>query len=342
MPQNKNAYYRYRIIDRCLQERTRAWSKKELMAAIDQELAELDPSHDGISERTLQNDLKYMRSIDGFDAPITYRLKNKIRYYHYKDPDFRINRSPLNEQEREALETMISIFDRFDGAPQFDWLHDTVTRIEEKLKLNRRTNRKIIAFDDNIDYSGREHIRLLARFIEQDRLLKIDYQPFQEEARSFLFHPCLLKEYNNRWFVFGWLEEQDGKETTKPWNLSLDRITAIKDHGASQHKKSIDWEDYFSDIIGVSRLDHPVTEIQVLVNANLLPYLQTKPLHGSQKAAQRQADGRYLIRYKLIPNYELEYQLLAFGEALEVLKPQSLREKLKWRIDQMQKAYQKE
>lgn len=339
MPQNKNAHLRYRIIDQCLQQRNRSWSKVDLINAIDEALTEIDPNHDGVAERTLQEDLRFMRSIDGFNAPISHITRNRRRFYRYEDPSFRIHRSPVNRLEREAIAEVISIMDRFDGAPQFEWMQNTINLLEENLKLNRKTTRKLLIFDDNIDYIGWQHIRNLTKLIEGRRLLKIKYQPFAEEELELLFHPQLLREYNNRWFLMGWQDDKLNSQIEKPWNLALDRILKIEEIGPSSCNKEFDWDDYFSDIIGVSRREGEPQEVAVLVNETLLPYLETKPLHGSQKPAQKHNDGRYLIRYQLIPNYELEYQLLAFGEDLEVIKPKSLRRKMQSRIAATLKNY---
>lgn len=339
MPQNKNAHLRYRVLDRCLQDRNRKWSKNDLINAIDEALAEVNPDHDGISVRTLQEDLRHMQSIDGFDAPIAYKTLERKRYYYYEDPDFRIYRSPLNEQEKEALKEMLAIFDRFDGAPQFEWMQDTIGRIEESLKLNRRSNKQIIVFDDNLDYTGRQFIRPLAKLIEAERKVKIRYQPFVEKEIVIFFQPRLLREYNNRWFLMGWAEPLSDENKALPWNLALDRIQELTDAGKSNLKREFDWEEYFNDIVGVSRNDKPVEEIVLKVHPKLLPYLETKPLHQSQRPAQKQEDGYYTLRYYLIPNYELEYQLLAFGEDLSILKPENLRNKLKDRIFQMLELY---
>ena len=63
----------------------------------------------------------------------------------------------------------------------------------------------------------------------------------------------------------------------------------------------------------------------------MYPYIQTKPLHGSQKKKET-ADLYVLIELELIPNYELESLILSYGEGIEVLSPETLRYKIKNRV----------
>ena len=79
-------------------------------------------------------------------------------------------------------------------------------------------------------------------------------------------------------------------------------------------------------------------KIVLKVNAGLYPYIKTKPLHGSQKVKEVNEDYS-IIELTVYPNYELESVLLSFGESIEVMRPDSLREKLKERLQNAVKNY---
>jgi hypothetical protein len=49
------------------------------------------------------------------------------------------------------------------------------------------------------------------------------------------------------------------------------------------------------------------------------PYILSKPLHGSQKVKSKDAKG-LVIGIEVIPNYELESWILAFGEKVDQSK----------------------
>ena len=57
----------------------------------------------------------------------------------------------------------------------------------------------------------------------------------------------------------------------------------------------------------------------------------TKPIHGSQKKVRQDEKG-LVIEIEVIPNYELEQLILSYGEAIQVLYPFTLKDKIKVRI----------
>ena len=137
-----------------------------------------------------------------------------------------------------------------------------------------------------------------------------------------------MKQYNNRWFVFG-LNEKIGIPT---WNLALDRIESIEETALPYITTDIDWEDHFFDIIGVTKpLDGVIEEVHLLFAPEQASYINTKPLHASQKANFVES-GELLVRINVIPNYELEMLLLAFGEKVKVVSPEALRHRIKQRV----------
>jgi len=82
----KNAWQRYVTIDGCLRNTHHQWTLDELTrkcSHVNQEL-----TGQGISRRTIQNDIQFMRGVSpGFNAPIVVR---KRKYYVYADPEFNL------------------------------------------------------------------------------------------------------------------------------------------------------------------------------------------------------------------------------------------------------------
>jgi len=78
--------------------------------------------------------------------------------------------------------------------------------------------------------------------------MRIRTFPFDKPEFTFIFHPYHLKQYNNRWFVFG-LNEKLG---IAAWNLPLDRIVTIRETSLDYILSEIDWDEYFYGIIGVT------------------------------------------------------------------------------------------
>jgi predicted DNA-binding transcriptional regulator YafY len=68
-------------------------------------------------------------------------------------------------------------------------------------------------------------------------------------------------------------------------------------------------------------------------------YMETKPLHGSQKSKWI-SKNLFEVKLELIINYELERLILSYGDDIEVVSPKSLKirviERLKHAISQYQ------
>ena len=87
MPANLNALIRYKTINSCLHGGRRKWSIDELIDACSDALAESRGRYESVSERTVRDDIRVMRSdILGFNAPIE---QNKGLYF-YSDPGYSI------------------------------------------------------------------------------------------------------------------------------------------------------------------------------------------------------------------------------------------------------------
>ena len=192
-------------------------------------------------------------------------------------------------------------------------------------------DRKIIGYDSNIDYAGYEYISTIFNAIANKRVVKLVYQPFDKPSFEFDFHPYYLKQYNNRSFVFG----RNDIMKIDQWNVPLDRITSIMETNSSYIKDTTDWDDYFYDMVGVTKpVGKAVEEVKLLVGQAQAPYVITKPLHPSQRITTLN-DGSIEVRIHVIPNYELEKLLLSYGETIKVLEPLSLQISLGSRIEKM-------
>jgi hypothetical protein len=82
---------------------------------------------------------------------------------------------------------------------------------------------------------------------------------------------------------------------------------------------------YFRHVIGVtvSAGQEPV-DVQLFVHGDAAPYVLTKPLHHSQRVVETNAHGT-VISLRVQHNYELEREILGFGDRVKVLAPERLR-----------------
>ena len=81
-----------------------------------------------------------------------------------------------------------------------------------------------------------------------------------------------------------------------------------------------------------------IEKVVLKISNELFPYIATKPMHGSQKVKER-SESFVVIELELIPNYELESLILSYGEGVEILSPETLREKITNRIKLLSEKY---
>lgn len=331
---NKNAFIRYQTLDKCFKNIGRNYYIEDLLSICNEALYELNPNAVGIKKRQLFDDIKFMESSQGWSIPLVRHKDGKKVFYRYEDANFSINQQPINDLEAEQLKSALLVLARFKGLPQFEWIQELILKLEQQFQL-QNTTRELISFDANEYLKGIEYLGTLFNAILYKRVLQISYKSFSSDAVTTVeIHPQYLKQYNNRWFLLG--QNPEYKTLT---NFALDRIVTIAEVNTEFKEVVIDFDAYFEDIVGVTK---PVDEQPVLITLqatkSLAPYIITKPLHGSQKHIKNDDDG-LLFSIEVIPNYELEKQLLAFGEGLVVCSPDSFKSKLKERIQKLHELY---
>jgi len=324
---NKNALIRYQVLDRCFSNSGRMFFLDDLLEECNKALMGFDPYSEGIQRRQLFDDIRFMESEAGWSIPLSrYRYGRKV-YYRYDDLSFSINNQPLNESEAEQIKSALQIFSRFSGTPQFEWVNEMIPMLESKFGLIERKS-EIISFESNIDLKGLHFLTPLFNAIVNERVLLVKYKDFKSsEPYKITFHPYYLKQYNNRWFVFG----LNSDNQVPNWNLALDRIESLSETDQKYKQTVIDWEDYFFDLIGVTRPSGiELKEIVLKFSLEVAPYVITKPIHPSQK--QNNEPTGLEVKIKIIPNYELERLILSFGEHVKVISPEDFKERISQRI----------
>ncbi len=333
MATNRHAQIRYTILDRCFSNFLRLYTYDDLLSEINKILMELGT--EGIQLRQLQYDIDHMKSDLGWAIELNEELKiGRKKVFRYLDKTFSIANHPLNINDVEQLETTIAILSRYKHRAEFNWLEELIPRMEQSFKLVESGDNGIISYQENLDLKGREHIGTLFNLILKRKQIQINYEPYGKPQFNVKISPYHVKQYNNRWFLFCFNEEY---KTIS--NYPLDRINSIEELNNSFAPSTINWLDYFDDIIGVTKPEEGKLEkIHLKFSEKRINYVLTKPLHGSQKVDKTDLDGR-TISIEVIPNNELYQLLLSFGEDLVVLSPLNIREQMVCRIKKINNNY---
>lgn len=207
--------------------------------------------------------------------------------------------------------------------------------------------RPIIGFNQN---EGLSKIHLVPKFfdaIEKRIVLSFKYNPgFQNECVEVVFHPQFIKEYNQRWFVFGCAFDRDGK-ALKYKNCAIDRILEpVNEESKIEYLvDNTDWIEFFKPLVGVTRLGEKVVDIIFETqDAKTYGRLVTKRIHESQVILQPHDDsigqhGR--LQISVIPNPELRTLLMSYQEGIKILSPEKYVKDFVNHLNKMSDLYKK-
>lgn len=336
MALNKNALIRYKTIDKCLQNSYKQWTLNDLIEACSNALYEYEGRSINVSKRTVQLDIQMMRSDKlGYNAPI--EVYNK-KYYRYEDEDYSITDIPLNENDMHVLSETVEMLKQFKDFSLFSELGGIIQRLEDKVYTEKTHQAAIIHLDKNDKLKGLEHLDVLYQAILKKMVLNITYQSFKARSASkIIFHPYILKEFNNRWFLIG----RPGVEAKKPIvTLALDRINAIDyDTSIAYKKYNFNGDKYYKDVIGVTVTNNRAERVQFRIDRQNAPYVITKPFHKSQRVIEETPEGVVFNIFVQI-NFELERLLLGFGDTIEILKPEKLRKRIHYKLSRAVGLYE--
>jgi predicted DNA-binding transcriptional regulator YafY len=331
MATNKHAQIRYQVLDKCFSNPGRRYFIEDLVDACNRAIYEHSGIVDGVKKRQVQSDIAFMESEAGWSISLKRIRDGKRVFYRYEDTRYSINNQPLNETEINQLKETIFMLNRFKGMPQFSWMEEILARLESTFKL-RGTTTSVVDFEHNPYLKGLNFFSDIFNAIINHQTLNIIYKRYSTDPTEMIFHPYFLKQYNNRWFLFGLCEHL--KENNSITNLALDRIEQINYSNVRYiENKDIEFSEYFEDVIGVTVYEKEIEQIILEIDNSLFPYVETKPFHGSQKIKERTPHST-IIELSLIINYELENMLLGYIDKIKIVTPDHLREKMLIRINE--------
>ena len=339
MPTNKNALTRYKYLDEMLYDRHHFYDIHDLTKKCNEKL--IDAGFPEVSQRCVEKDINYLE-YDPFYAEIERYRVNKRRCIRYKNPSFTIFRKELSEEESNLILEILNTIGQFDGLANFEWLD----RLKIGLGLKKRS--RIISFSNNPYLQNSNLLGVLFDNISNQVVVRLEYHTFTDKKnRTIIFHPYLLKQYNDRWYLIG-----AANDDAKILNFALDRIDVVTALPEMKYKPcNGDLANRFEDIIGVTLYeDKDIEHILFWVSNRSKDYMETKPIHGSQCRYKGKKDEEFRSRYPslyegaffsidCIPNYELIRELSSFGKDLLVIEPKSVQDDVFHRVQQMYEDY---
>jgi len=333
MANSKHAHIRYNILDYCF--RNRSFTFNEMLVYINDKIAEIYPG-EGISVRTLRDDIKVFRDKkEGFGAP----LPENIRILKYTNTDFSIAQKPLLEYEQYLIDASQQLLQRFENHPKYNRLAEALIKFQDNEdELN--DNAKILFYDHNEEYKGIKYLKPLYLAIKKKQVLHITFKGFHDKTSStFVFHPHILKQYNNRWFVFGFNKSKGIKQWSIPLDERLINFEVLEDD--IYIDSDTEWDPFFRTMAGVVRPKNAeIVKVVLRFYNGRENYFKTKPFQPDYEEFFEQ-DKKDQVWFESIINPELVQQLLSYGKDVEILEPEILKKQMKDHSESMKNYYSK-
>jgi predicted DNA-binding transcriptional regulator YafY len=342
MSVNSSALIRFQVYDKCLRSIRREYTREDILNELRKaENREGKKSRGGkerigieINNRQFYKDLQTIEEVWGIE--IERRVAHgRHKIYRYRNPAFSMFANLPKDNHLIKLRDTLFVLQQFRGLPHFRFLDDLFQTIEgaDGSELDRRI---IVDFDGNPDVKGLDHFSNLLNAIQLKKVLKIKYNMSFRKKRNIIISPYFLKEYGNRWFLLG--TEKGYKSIS---NIALDRIESLDfAKGEKYTETEVDFaNDYFENVIGVTvPKNAELIRVVLKFSRERFAYVESKPLHGSQKSDRK----KRTVTIEVFHNRELESLILHYGNDVEVIEPESLREAIRNRILTMYNSYKKD
>lgn len=339
MSVSSSALIRFQIYDKCLKSKRRNYTREDIRNELKKtESRERKKSRGGearkgieVNDRQFYKDLKTIEEVWGIEIERRLSESNK-KVYSYKHPDFSIFSTLPKDNDLIELRDSLFVLKQFRGLPHFSFLRELQEKIEGKETGDDKQN-IVVEFDKNLNLKGLEHFPFLLNAIQQKKSLKIRYNKSYKNSKHFIISPYFLKEYGNRWFLFG---TEKGYNSIS--NIALDRIEQL-DYATDEPYQASDVDfsnDYFENIIGVTiPKNAEILNVVLRFSESRFPFVESKPLHWSQKTNKDEK----IVKIRVCQNQELESLILHYGSDVEVLQPESLRISISNKISKMFDLY---
>ena len=180
------------------------------------------------------------------------------------------------ECDTSSYEYYISSSSQLKNDKTRQWLLNSFT-VSNMIEAGRNMKDRIL-FEEIPE--GTEYLQTVIDAMQRKKELKIDYKPFNGHQSIFHLQPYAMKVYHQRWYVVGYLKEQEGIR-----NIALDRILEMElTDDSFILPNDFDAEEYYAHTVGIFVNDKlKPQKVVVRVFGVHVEYMRSLPLHFSQQ-----------------------------------------------------------
>jgi predicted DNA-binding transcriptional regulator YafY len=326
MPHIKNALIRYRIIDKCIRNQYKPFpSKRDLREACEESLfGSTGGAH--ICDSTIEKDMYAMKM--EHDAPIKYSKLEKG--YFYEDKDFTLNDIPLTDNDMEAISFAAHTLMQFKDVELFRQFGSAIDKIVDHLAVSQdQDSQQFVQFEATIADGGNEYLTSILEAIKLKRLIQFEYASFVNgELKLRKVTPLLLKQYRNRWYLISFDDSKNDYIT-----YALDRIEGLEILKETVSQPiDFDPDNYFKHAVGITSGNTAPTDVRLKVSLVAAKYLDSLPIHASQKVVEMNQD-HFIFCLKVNISEELIREIMSYGGDIAVIEPLELKEEVQRRAN---------
>lgn len=272
--------------------------------------------------KTKNEILDYFEDNDkGFNERTLYRLNETLaRDFGIEIVfDYTNNGYFFDEENSSNPESFLSLLEILTTAELFS------TNFKEK-----NNALSFVEFENKAAIESIPNFKIVLDAIQQQLPITFNHNSFYHlKEEEYTLKPYFLKQYQNRWYTIG--ETEKGYRT-----FGIDRIENITIGTKKFKPKTEEAKNKFSHVIGLNYVDHKMEKIQLSFHISQKPYINSLPLHHSQKEIKPVNDLTFDIELLIHPNFEFRQQVLKYGSLVKILKPKWLSGEIR---DELKKAF---
>jgi len=252
------------------------------------------------SERSVERDLKTLRN--DFGLAIEY----KHLYGYFINEEIETDTSKINNLMNLLGTTLF----RIKYANETDFIYPEVS----------------------ISNKGNQYLEDFYYAISKKFKVQITYKGYWDtEVKKREITPILLKEYNQRWYIFA---DKDGSQRT----YSLDRIKNLQVLTDEKSNLKRTKQDPYQNIIGVSQTELKPQKVVLHFTPLQGKFIKSLKMHDSQKVISDDANGLTIELFVGI-NWELKEEIKKHGHLVKVISPKQLVSEIKTKLAETLSRY---
>ena len=312
------------------EEKVKSWRllriDEELRAGNHVNATTLAEKIGGVSTRTIQRDIEYMRLMH--NAPIVYDQHTKT--YYYSEPNFFIKSIQLTEGELFSVALFDQLLEQYRNTPLEVNLKNTFRKIVDSLPAEVTVDSSFL--DSNTTFIPDQTATMeesvfttVFQTLKKKTTLEFDYRPLQKT--SFMtrqldpYHAVCQK---GNWYIIGFCHD---KKDVRVFNFS--RMKNVVDTNQKfEVPDDFTPDKYFDKEIGVWLSATTKYKVELLISKEIGTFALERSWNSNQVIKQNE-DGSVYVSFETTQLPEVKRWVLGQGKTVKVIAPKELIESIK-------------